>query len=157
MGRTADFTGVGDYKPVPAGTYEAEYIKYEWKTPKDADGKAARDEDGNLYDYANYRMNITDETDVNGDKVEGKALFTTYSTNPAALWRMKQDAVAAGEDPEYFTGRLDFDVILGNMTGRKVLVTVSEQSFTRADGTVRKSNNIEKVEAIEQAVTGSRR
>lgn len=152
MGRTADFSGVGDYKPVAAGTYEAEYVRYEWKTPKSAD--AATDEDGNKFDYANTRLNITDELDSAGEKAEGKVVFTTYSLNPKALWKLRQDAIASGAwNPEDLEAVADVDVILGRMMGRKVNITVTVQSFTRGDGSVRLSNNVEKVEALEVPMT----
>lgn len=154
VARTADFTGVGDYKPVSAGQYEAEFISYEWKTPvnpKSFKGEEYGADAGKPFDYANCKWTIREETDANGDRVAGKVVFTTYSENPASLWALKGDSVSLGEDPEMFVGKIDLDLILGNMVGRSGLLTVVVDSYTKTDGSVRVSNKVQKIEAIEQA------
>lgn len=154
MGRTADFTGVSDYKVIPAGQYEAEVASYDWRDPK-ADGKN-RDLDpdtGKPYQYANVKWIVREETDADGNPVEGHVVYNTYSKNPKSLFAMRRDAIALGEDPEAFGSETDLDDIMGNMVGRSGLISVVKDSFTKEDGSVRESNKITKVEALSNTPT----
>ena len=148
MGRTADFTGVTDYEPVIAGQYTATPESYEWKDVLDPTGKTINPATGKPYQYANYKWVIRDEVDAEGNPVEGKVFYNTYSENPKSLFAMKRDAVALGEDPELFDDNVDLDVVLGNMKGREGLVTLSVDEYKKPDGTVRRSNKVQKVEAV---------
>lgn len=160
MSRTADFTGVGEYNTIPAGSYEVEATSYEWKDPKDDGKKRDIDPDtGKPYQYANMKWVVRDEVDAEGNKVEGHVLFNTYSKNPKSLFAMKRDAVALGEDPEFFDENTDLDVVLGNMSGRSGIAEVIYKEFAKEDGSVRKSNEIKKIEPLEVAtsISASRR
>ena len=159
MGRTADFSGVGEYPTIAAGTYEAEATGHEWKDPKE-DGKP-RDIDpdtGKPYQYASVKWVVQEETDAEGNRVQGHVLYNTYSKNPKSLFIMKRDAISLGEDPEIFEGenakKVNIDQIVENMMGRSALLTVGVRSFTRPDGTVRKSNDVTKVEPLSNVPTG---
>lgn len=166
MGRTADFSGVGDYTPIAGGQYEIEAQSYEWKDPKNENGKSAIDPDTNKpYQYASMKWAVTQETDDAGNDVEGHVVYNTYSKNPKSLFMLKRDAISLGEDPELFDtgtepdGTVDLDKLLGAMIGRKGLATLVEESYTKPDGTVRNSNKISKIEALElpTAISAARR
>ena len=154
MSRTADFTGVGEYKTIAGGDYEAEPTEYEWKAPKNENGKAAiNPATGKPYEYANMKWVIRSETDDEGNDVEGHVIFNTYSENPKSLFALKRDAIALGEDPEAFDSSVDLDAILGAMKGRVGIVSVVVDSYTKPDGTVRMSNKITKVEPLSSVPT----
>jgi len=156
MGRVADFSGVGDYKTIPAGQYEVEVVSFDWKDPK---GTPSPDKinpaTGKAYQYANVKLVVQDETDDAGDKVQGHVLFDKLSESPKSLFVWKRAAVAFGEDPEAFDGKLDLDVIIGNMVGRRALATVAVENSKRDDGSDGQSNKITGYAAVESPTSAS--
>lgn len=173
MGRTADFSQIG-YKVISAGTYEVEFMSYEWKDPKVPNGPIPPSkidpETGKQYQYANCKIQVTDVSDESGESVEGHVLFDKFSKNPASLFAMKRMLIAFGEDPAVFevqkdaTGNkiplvIDLDELLGANVGRRALATVAVRSYKNADGEDAESNEITKYEAAEMAtsVSASRR
>lgn len=172
MGRTADFSGVSDFQAIRGGNYELEFSAYEWKDVKEI--KPTTDINpatGKPYQYANLKWIVRDETDDEGNDIQGKVVFDTISENPKSLFMLKRVAVMAGEDPDIFepevdpdTGkklplRLDLDEIYGRMVGRSVMATVIVDDYAKPDGTHRISNKITKYDAVEQetALSAGRR
>lgn len=144
VGRTVDFTGVGDFKPAPRGEYTTEFTKFEFAETKT--GKNAGSE------YVKGQWTITDELAEDGEtKVSGKIIFHNWSLLPQSLWVFKGDAVAAGIEPERLDGAVDIEAVLADMIGRKTISTVEVEDYTYPDGHQkagqhRYSNSISKME-----------
>lgn len=164
MGRTIDFTGVGEYKPAPAGTYTVEFVKFSFEQTKNGKNAGA--------EYIKGQGSIVDETAENGEPVQGKAIWFNWSLLPQALWRFNQDATAFGVDLSQFqttdeNGKVTLDIerAVEAMVGRKANVTVSVEEYKYPEGhakfgTSRWSNpvqNIEEAELPEVLAPASRR
>lgn len=159
MGRTIDFTGVGDFTPAPSGGYTLEFASFEFAEIKSGKNAGA--------DQVKAKYTITDETAEDGTRVSGKPVWRNYQLVPQALWVLKQDAVALGVSPDRFDGEVDIEAILGEMVGRKAIGQLSVQEYTYPNdhakaGQKRYSNNIEKLEPMDlpevlQAGGGRRR
>lgn len=130
VGKKIDFSGVNNFDPAPAGTYESEFTKYEFKT-------SAK---GN--EYISGMFTIREETAEDGTVVEGKNVFHNWSLLPQSLWAFKRDAVAMGVDEEAFDEDTDVDAVLQDMVGRHALITVTVEDFVKEDGSHRLSNRI---------------
>lgn len=127
VGRTIDFTGVGDYKPAPRGTYTIEFTKYEFAETKS--GKNAGSE------YVKGQWTITDELADDGEtKVSGKVVYHNWSLLPQSLWVFKGDAVAAGIEPARLEGAVDIEAILTDMVGRKTIGEVEVEDYVYPEG-----------------------
>lgn len=127
MGRTIDFTGVGDYKPAPAGTYTTEFSKFEFTEIKS--GKNAGEE------MVKGQWIITDELADDGEtKVSGKVIFRNYQLLPQSLWVFKADAIAAGIDPDELAGQVDIEAVLQAMVGRKTISEVTVSDYVYPEG-----------------------
>lgn len=133
MGRTIDFTGVGDYKPAPGGSYTTEFSKYEFVEIKN--GKNAGQE------QVKSQWIITDEFAAEMDpatgepvKVSGKVIFRNYQLLTQSLWVFKGDAVAAGIDPARLDGAVDIEAVLADMVGRKTVSDVVVTDYVYPEG-----------------------
>lgn len=141
MGRTIDFTGVGDYKPAPAGDYTVELTKFSWETAG-ANSKNPGSE------YVKAQTTITDESSEDGTGVQGKTIFVNWSMLPQALWNFQQAAVAFGIDPSRVEGAgVDIDAVLADMVGRKAIASVNVEEYRYPQGhakfgQTRSSNNV---------------
>lgn len=143
MGRTIDFTGVGDYKPAPAGTYTTEFSKFEFTEIKS--GKNAGEE------MVKGQWIITDELADDGEtKVSGKVIYRNYQMLLQSLWVFKGDAIAAGIDPSRVSGKLyirksdaeedgnpgaeSVEAVLTDMVGRKTISEVTVSDYVYPEG-----------------------
>jgi hypothetical protein len=130
MARTVDFTGVGDFTPAPIGTYTMVGKEFKWRDNADGSGE-----------HCAFQWSIEDEMAADGTtKVAGKVLFVTYSPKQNALWKLRQDALAAGLDETLFDGPADLDIIIPALVGRRVLMEIGISEYEDKKGNTRFRN-----------------
>lgn len=116
---TIDFSEVEEFEAVPAGEYEAEITKIEYREPASED----------KYPYLNVEVTITEDGDEQGRKVWG-----IWSFSPKAMWRMKQawENLGVIEPDEEIEIDWDDDTNLllePDFVGVPCLVTVVEEPY----------------------------
>lgn len=140
-----DFSVVEDFKPVPANRYAGQTGTWELKDANDSKSQNV---------VVKYPFEYEDE--------EGNSKTRThtqyYNLKPQALWRLKRDLIALGNDPALLSGKdVDLEAVLNETFGsipKAVWLHFTVEDMKKAgqpmyedDGvTVRKSNALDKVE-----------
>ena len=108
-----DFSGAGEFVPVPEGRYGAELTR-------SAEGLSDR------AGKKKWAMQLTVTQDPqHGGEFEGKTIRWDISLQKQALWKVKQTLQALGEDIEEGEEAFDFDASL--YAGRQATMVVGMQ------------------------------
>lgn len=150
------------FKPITANQVVAVLTKLEIKDPKNCQ----QDADGNFFDAKGeqrYQYINAEWTIPEGEENQGRKIFGIWSLSPKALWRLKQDAVKLGVDPELFdyddedpeSAEMDIEKdLLPAMSGCDAILDLTIEEYTTADGKKREKNVITD---IQERTVGSRR
>lgn len=134
-----DFTGVSaGFEPVEPGQYPIIFTAGTVKDSKATPGAK----------YIGAELTVSDE-----DEAKGRKFFLNWSLQPKALWRMKQDAVTFGIEPETLEGEVDIDELLEELQGREAVAEVSVEEYTANDGKTKQRNT---VLALHESAIGGR-
>lgn len=124
-----DLTGVEtEFTPVPPGTYECSFVKFE---------NAISANSGQPTVKLRYQI-------VDGDQ-EGRVLFQTVSLQRQALFSLKRTMQALGADEDILESDFDTDEELPRLLGSRVKIVTSMRDGVDKTGKPAQYNNIDEV------------
>jgi hypothetical protein len=138
-----NFSGVTDFKPVPADSYLCTFKAWEHKK-----NSPTGDNPDGSHILATFSI-------ADGGEYEGKTLRVRWALSDKALWRIRQDLVILGADPEDLAGDdVDLEAIINGQVGHQAILDVKISSYKAANGEERQSNE---VTGFHEAVVAGRR
>lgn len=137
-----NFSGVTDFTPVPEGSYIATFKSWEHKQ-NSPDGT---NPDG-THVLAQFVIN-------DGSEYDGKQLRVRWALTEKALWRIRQDLIVLGADPEDLAGDdVDLTPVIIAQIGKQAMLDVKITTYkSKKDGKDMQSNE---VVGFHEAVVGA--
>lgn len=127
-----NFSGVTDFKPVPPDSYLSTFKSWEAKK-NSPDG----DNPDGQHVLAVFIIN-------DGSEYDGKQLRVRWALTEKALWRIRQDLVILGAEPEDLAGDdVDLSAVIEGQVGHQAILDVRIGTYKdKKSGEDRQSNEV---------------
>jgi hypothetical protein len=108
-----DGSQIKDLVPVPDGTYDAKFTKFEFKNSRN----------NNPTDQLEFEL-----ISENDEEIDGRKMFLNLTLTEKSLWKYKQTALALGADEEIFLGEFDTEDVLEELLGNPCRLMIGHQT-----------------------------